>query len=147
MPTLFMKLPHEDKVLRTDALRELTLGEEVVGYTLDIGLNYYRGLPLSAVEKLEVTVDGEPVPPHLMLFEFNEKLFQLEHLALAFTEFWGVKRDLRLRVYNGGLADGAHEVALHLELRNVSMQFGPGTYGMIDGSATRTLVLQKEEGK
>ncbi|MEU6536416.1 DUF6379 domain-containing protein [Streptomyces sp. NPDC047000] len=147
MPTLFMKLVHEDKVLRPDALRELKLGEETVGYTLDIGLNYYRGLPLSAIEKLELTVDGEPVSPERMLFEFNEKLFQPEHLALAWTEFWGIKRDLRLKVFNGGLGDGEHEVALRLELRNVSMKFGPGTYGMIDGSATRTLVLQKEESK
>lgn len=147
MPTLFMKLPHEDKVLRPDALKELTLAGETVGFTLDIGLNYYRGLPLSAVEKLELTVDGEAVPAHRMLFEFNEKLFQPEHLALAWTEFWGIKRDLRVRVFNGGLAAGEHEVALHLELRNVSMQFGPGTYGMIDGSAVRTLVLQKEESK
>ena len=144
MPTLFMKLPHEDKVLRTDALRELTLNEEVIGFTLDVGLNYYRGLPLSAVEKLEISVDGEPVPAHLMLVELNEKLFMPEQLALAWTEFWGIKRDLHVKVFNGGLADGEHEVAVRLDLRNVYMQFGPGAYGMVDGSATRTLTLQKE---
>lgn len=147
MPTLFMKLVHEDKVLRPNALRAFTLNDEVVGFTLDIGLNYYRGLPLSAIEKLEVTVDGKQIAPELMLFEFNEKLFQLDHLPLAFTEFWSVKKDLRLTVYNGGLSEGEHEVELRLDLRNVSMQFGPGAYGMIDGSATRTLVLQKEEKK
>ncbi len=144
MPTLFMKLPHEDKVLRTDALRELTLNEEVIGFTLDVGLNYYRGLPLSAVEKLEISVDGEPVPAHLMLVELNEKLFMPEQLALAWTEFWGIKRDLHVKVFNGGLADGEHEVAVRLDLRNVYMQFGPGAYGMVDGSATRTLTLRKE---
>ncbi|WP_228489238.1 C-glycoside deglycosidase beta subunit domain-containing protein [Raineyella fluvialis] len=89
MPTLFMKLPHEDKVLREDALRELTLRDRTVGFTLDIGLNYYRGLPLSAIEKLEITVDGELVPAELILVEFNEKLFQPHELALAWTEFWG----------------------------------------------------------
>ncbi|OZB89164.1 MAG: hypothetical protein B7X41_04275 [Microbacterium sp. 14-71-5] len=144
MPTLFMKLPHEDKVLRTDALRELRLNQEVVGFSLDIGLNYYRGLPLSAVEKLEITVDGELLSPHLMLVELNEKLFMPEQLALAWTEFWGIKRDLHVKVFNGGLADGEHEVAVRLDLRNVYMQFGRGAYGMVDGSATRTLTLQKE---
>jgi len=147
MPTLFMKLVHEDKVLRPQALRVLRLGEETVGYSLDIGLNYYRGLPLSAVEKLELSVDGQAVPEHLMLFEFNEKLFQIDHLAQAWTEFWSIKKDLRLKVFNGGLAQGEHEVALRLELRNVSMRFGPGVYGMIDGSATRTLTLCKEDDK
>lgn len=144
MPTLFMKLPHEDKVLRPDALRELTLEGQTVGFTLDIGLNYYRGLPLSAVEELEVTVDGEAIPAGRMLFEYNEKLFMPEQLALAWTEFWGIKRDLHLRVYGDPLADGEHEVGVRLILRNVYMQFGPGAYGMVDGSATRTLTLQKE---
>lgn len=147
MPTLFMKLPHEDKVLRPDALRKLSLGGDPVGYTLDIGLNYYRGLPLSAVEKLEITVDGAPVPPAITLFEYNDKLFAPDHLALAFTEFWGIKRTLRARVFNGGLADGEHEVAVKLDLRNVYMQFGPGAYGMVDGSATRTLTLHEEASK
>jgi hypothetical protein len=147
VPTLFMKLPHEDKVLRPGALRELTLGDETVGYTLDIGLNYYRGLPLSAVEKLEITVDGVVVPEHLMLLELHEKLFQPDQVPLAWTDFWSIKRDLRVRVYGGPLAAGEHEVAVTLELRNVSMQFGPGTYGMIDGSAARTLVLHTEEEK
>lgn len=143
MPTLYMKLPHEDKVLREDALSELKLGDNPVGFTLSVGLNYYRGLPLSAVETLEVTVDGEVIPAHLMLIEFNEKLFMPEHLPLAFTEFWGIKRDLLIRVYNGGLPEGEHEVSVQLILRNVYMKFGPGAFGMVDGSATRTLTLQK----
>lgn len=144
MPTFFMKLPHEDKVLRTESLRELTLGDQVVGFSLDVGLNYYRGLPLSAIERFELTIDGEVIPPHLILVEFNEKLFMPDQLALAWTEFWGIKRDLHVRVYNGGLAAGEHEVSVALDLRNVYMQFGPGQYGMVDGSATRTLTLQKE---
>lgn len=144
MPTLYMKLPHEDRVLRPGALRELTLNDQTVGFTLEVGMNYYRGLPLSAVEELELTVDGEVVPPEQVLVEFNEKLFMPHQLALAWTEFWGIKRYLSVRVYNGGLADGEHEVAVRLILRNVYMQFGPGAYGMVDSSATRTLTLQKE---
>ncbi|HQY98979.1 MAG TPA: DUF6379 domain-containing protein [Propionicimonas sp.] len=142
MPTLFMKLPHEDKVLRPDALRELKLGDQVVGFTVDVGLNYYRGLPLSAIEELELTVDGVAVPATNILVEFNEKLFMPEQLKLAWTDFWGIKRDLRVRVYGEGLAAGEHEVAVKLILRNVYMQFGPGAYGMVDGSAARTLNLQ-----
>lgn len=147
MPTLFMKLPHEDKVLRPDALRELKLNEETAGFSLDVGLNYYRGLPLSAIEKFEIRVDGETIPTTLILVEYNEKLFTPEQLALAWTEFWGVKRRLRVKVFNGGLTDGAHEVSVTLDLRNVYMRFGPDAYGMVDGSATRTLDLQKEEAK
>jgi len=144
MPTLYMKLLHEDKVLRPGSLRELVLNDLTVGFTLDVGLNYYRGMPLSSVEEFQITVDGVVVPDEIVLVEFNEKLFMPHQLALAWTEFWGIKRDLHVRVYNGGLADGEHEVAVRLILRNVYMQFGPGAYGMIDSSATRTLTLAKE---
>jgi hypothetical protein len=34
-------------------------------------------------------------------------------------------------------------VNLTLHLRNVYMQFAPGAWGMIDGSASRELVLQE----
>jgi hypothetical protein len=144
MPTLYMKLLHEDKVLRPGSLRRLVLNDATVGFTLDVGLNYYRGMPLSSVEEFEITVDGEAVPEDLVLVEFNEKLFMPHQLALAWTEFWGIKRDLHVKVYNGGLSDGQHEVAVRLILRNVYMQFGPKAYGMIDSSATRTLTLAKE---
>lgn len=144
MATSYMKLPHEDNVLKPDALRELTLNGQPVGVTLDIGLNYYRGLPLSAIERFEITIDGEAVASHLLLVEFNEKLFTVDQVPLAFTEFWGVKRDLRVRIYNGGLSAGAHRVAVRLDLRCVYMQFAPGVWGKIDGSAERELELHEE---
>ena len=50
MTTTYMKLPYEDRVLRPDALRPLRLSSGIVGFTLDVRLNYYRGLPLSAIE-------------------------------------------------------------------------------------------------
>lgn len=144
MPTSYMKLPYEDRVLRSDALRPYTLETGVVGYTLDIGLNYYRGLPLSAVETLELTVDGERVPDHLILAELNGKLFPTSQLAGAFSEFWAIKKNLRVFVFNGGIPEGDHQVHLTLIMRCVYMQFAPGIWGMIDSSASRTLTLQGE---
>ena len=54
MPTKFMKLGFDEKVLRA-------LANDTDGYVLDVGFNYYRGTPISAVERLELTVDGERV--------------------------------------------------------------------------------------
>jgi hypothetical protein len=72
-----MKLPYEDRVLRPDALHPLRLSSGIVGFTLDVRLNYYRGLPLSAVENLELSVDGVRVPDHLVLAGLREKIFPL----------------------------------------------------------------------
>jgi Domain of unknown function (DUF6379) len=143
MATTYMKLPYEDRVLRPDALHPLRLSSGIVGFTLDVRLNYYRGLPLSAVENLELSVDGVRVPDHLVLAGLREKIFPLGQVRLAFTEHWPVKGVLRLSVYNGGLEPGPHQVNLTLNLRNVYMQFAPGVWGMIDGSASRELVLQE----
>lgn len=143
MPTVYMKLPYEEKVLRPGCLKELKLPGGVVGFTLEVGLNYYRGLPLSAVEKFELTIDGEKVPSELMLFELDDKIFTPEQLPLAISEFWSIKKNLVVRVFNGGLSAGKHTVELAMDVRNVSMYFGAGGWGMIDGSATRELELQE----
>jgi len=123
MTTTYMKLPYEDRVLRPDALRQLRLSSGVVGFTLDVRLNYYRGLPLSAIEDLELHVGGVQVPDHLILVGLREKLFPVSQVRLAFTEHWPVKGILRLNVYNGGLDPRRHQVNLTLHLRNVYMQF------------------------
>lgn len=143
MPTSYMKLPYEDVVLRPGSLRAVVLETGPVGFTLDVGLNYYRGLPLSAVEEFSLTIDGERVPDHLLLFEFDGKLFPLSQLPLAFSDFWSVKKSLRVRVYQGGLAPGEHQVDLSMIMRCVYMQFAPGVWGQIDNSASRTLTLEE----
>ncbi len=51
MPTKFMKLGFDEQVLRG-------LRNEDGGYVVEVGLNYYRGTPISAVERLELSVDG-----------------------------------------------------------------------------------------
>ena len=145
MTTTYLKLPYVDSVLRPGALRAVVLAGGPVGFTLDIGLNYYRGLPLSTIERFELTVDGERIADHLLLFEHDRTLLPLSALAQAFTEFWSVKKPLRVRVYQGGLASGDHEVGVTLVLRSPYMRLGPGAWGMIDGSASRTLTLQEAE--
>jgi hypothetical protein len=144
MPTSYLKLPYVDTVLRPESLQPIVLDKGAVGYSLDIRLNFYRGQPLSAIEQFELAVDGERVPDELILLEYDRNLYRPEELQLAFNEFWAVKKPLRALVYQGGLRPGDHEVDLTLILRSVSMQFGPGRWGMIDSSARRTLTLGGE---
>jgi len=142
MATTYLKLPYVDSVLRPGALRAIVLDQGPVGFSLDVGLNYYRGLPLSAIERFELVIDGERIADHLLLFEHDRALYPLAQLSGAFAAFWSLKTPLRVRVYNGGIAPGAHEVEVTLILRSVYMQFAPGVWGMIDGSAARTLTLE-----
>lgn len=137
MPTKFMKLGFDEKVLRR-------LANDSDGYVLDVGLNYYRGTPISAVERLELSVDGERVDDDRVLVEINGKFLRLKQVPLAFTEYWGVKTPIRLHVTGEPLAAGEHDVDFVCEARVVYMQFAPGVYGMFDASASATLTVAED---
>jgi len=136
-----MKLGFEDRVLSETHFRNIKLNGKVVGFNLGVFLNYYRGLPVSCIENLEVKVGGETVSPHLVCAVVNEKKFSVEQLASLHAEFWGIRKKIDLEIYNGGLEPGEHEVELTLHLRNPYMRFAPRVYGMIDGSASKKMAL------
>ena len=126
MPTKFMKLGFDEQVL-------CGLTNEDDGYVLEVGLNYYRGTPISAVERLQLSADGE----------LNGKYLRLYEVPLAHTEYWGVKTPIRLHVLGAPLAAGEHDVDLVCQARVVYMQFAPGVYGMFDASAASTLTVSE----
>lgn len=134
MPTKFMKLGFDEQVLQS-------LTNEEDGYVLEVRLNYYRGTPMSAIERLELTVDGERIDDDRILVEVNGKFLRIAQVPLAFTEYWGVKTPIHLHVLGEPLAAGEHDVDLVLEARVVYMQFAPGVFGMFDASATSTLTV------
>lgn len=136
MPTKFMKLGFDEQVLRG-------LTNEDGGYVVEVGLNYYRGTPISAVERLELSVDGERIDDERLLVEINGKYLRLYEVPLAHTEYWGVKTPIRLHVLGAPLAAGEHEVNLVCQARVVYMQFAPGVYGMFDASAASTLTVSE----
>jgi sugar phosphate isomerase/epimerase len=134
-----MKLGFTDQVVR-DAYN-IAIGDQTVGVAIDVAINYYRGMPASAVEKLEVAIDGETVPQHLILFNLNGKNVPLDRVPGLFEEYWGIKEAARLLIFNGGLSEGQHRIDVTLELRNVYMRFGPGLYGGVDSSGSKTVTI------
>ncbi|MDR2381789.1 MAG: sugar phosphate isomerase/epimerase [Bifidobacteriaceae bacterium] len=139
MSTFFMKLGFTDYVIRD--VQNLSIGGTVVGFDVDLGINYYRGLQVSAIETLQVAVDGQLVDPKTMLFGINDKLVPLDRVPALFEEYWGIKQVAHLHVFNGGLAPGEHLIDVTLQFRNVYMRFGPGLYGGIEGSASKTVTI------
>lgn len=141
MPTKFSRLGFEKRVIRPDGFYNILLNRKQVGFNLDLRINYYRGLPLSCVQKLEVEVDGEKIPEHLMQFQLREKVFTISELPNMYREYWGSKTPAHLLIYNYGLEPGEHDVNVTLEFKSPYMDFGPGEYGIIDGSAEERLQL------
>ena len=141
MPTKFMTLGFDERVLRR--LANETEDGTPVGYVLDVGLNYYRGTPISAVERLELTVDGERVDDDRILVEVDGTFLRIPQIPLAFTEYWGVRTPIRLHVFGDPLAAGEHDVDLVCEARVVYMEFAPGVFGKLDASARKTLTVEE----
>lgn len=145
MPTFFMKLGFDERVIREDGFYNILLNGNKVGFQLDARINYYRGMALSNVSKLALKINGEAIPEYLILFEVNGKQFQLSQLPELYTEYWGIKEAAHIRVYNGGLEEGEHEVELILEFKSPYMMFGPEEFGMIDSSARK--IMKVGEGR
>lgn len=145
MPTKLMRLGFDERVLSDADFKNIRLNDTPVGFNLGVYLNYYRGVAFSCIDRLELKIDGETIPEHLLALVINEKKFTVAQLKTLHAEFWGIRKRLDIEVYNGGLAAGEHEVELTLELRNPYMRFAPRVYGMFDSSAHKTMQLNAEE--
>jgi hypothetical protein len=146
MPVKFMKMPYENLVLNEESFKPLVINGKTVGFSLDLRINYYRGLHVSCIELLELYIDGKQIPENLICFIINGKKFQLNKLNHLFAEFWGLRTKARLEIYNGGLDPGEHEAGLILHLRSPYMRFEPGVFGAIDGSCTKKMILTAQGG-
>lgn len=143
MSTEYMKLGFENLVLDENNFYNVKIGGNTVGFNLGLRINYYRSLPLSCLEKLEVTVDGQLIPQHLMLLFINGKKFSMQQVPQLFAECWGIRETAELVIYNSGLPGGEHQVDVEMIFRCPYMQFAPRVYGKIDSSASKKMVLQE----
>ncbi|HSB65740.1 MAG TPA: DUF6379 domain-containing protein [Anaerolineales bacterium] len=58
------------------------------GYMIKVCLTSYRALPLSCIEKIELKVDGQVIPPNNMRFILNGYSHKLDEFARLRHIFW-----------------------------------------------------------
>jgi len=113
-----------ENILVEDSLRALSTGFEV-----QVLLNWYRSLPLSCVQTLELTVDGQPVPRAQIRFLINGRERSLDELQDLVDEDWYVQDRATLRVKHAPpvKAGERHDVALKLGSRIPYIVTGPSS--------------------
>ena len=113
------------KLIVEDSLRVL---ED--GYAFEVRLNWYRSLPLSSVEILDVKMDGEKVPLELVDFQVNQHAYSMKELLERYEEFWFVQDHASLHVHQPGrLKPGeVHAIETEISLRFPYMMIGPGRF-------------------
>jgi uncharacterized protein DUF6379 len=102
-----------DQVITSGSLRS-----DGDGFTFGLRMPWYRALPLSCLEGLEVTIDREPVASDDLRLALGDRTYALADLPPLHDEWWYVADAAEVRAPRpGGLASGEHELDVTIALR------------------------------
>ncbi len=94
------------------------------GFSFTTKLGYYRGLTLSMLEDLAVSLDGESLPRDAISFDEGNGPIDLDQMETAYDRRWNFGAPAKVTVaYPGGLTAGTHTVSLRQQLRISYMPF------------------------
>jgi hypothetical protein len=99
-----------------EGFRALTDGR--TGGVVEVRMPYYRGLTLSMVEAVDLTLDGQPVPPARTTFTVHGNSYTFDQLPTVTDDRWemGERAELAFET-DQPLAAGEHDVAVAVRLR------------------------------
>jgi hypothetical protein len=88
------------------------------GGVVDVRMPYYRGLALSMVEAVDITVDGQPIPAERTTFTVHGNTYTFDHLPQVTGDRWemGERAELAFET-DQPLAPGEHDIAVAVRLR------------------------------
>lgn len=113
----------DNKMIVEDSLENIDGGFAFLGR-----LPYYRGLGLSMVEDIQVTVDGEPVAREDVRFSVRGKTYTLDEMETVYDDRWNFGEKARIIVLRpGGLTPGKHQVGFAVRMRISYLPFVPTT--------------------
>ena len=87
------------------------------GGVVEVRMPYYRGLGLSMVEAVELTVDGVPVPLERTDFTVHGKTYRFDELPSVLDDRWEMGERAQLGFLMDDLAAGEHDIAVTVRLR------------------------------
>jgi hypothetical protein len=104
----------DNYVLSEKGFKNVEKNGEVIGYELRTRITYYRGIPLSMIQDIQLTVDGVEVPREKIKFSPDgETYFTLDEMWTVTSYKWeyGVEGIIFVE-QSGGLPEGPHELTL-----------------------------------
>ncbi len=111
---------------------------KVIGYEMQTHITYYRGIPLSMINYVKVSVDGEDVPKEDIRFTPDGiDWFTMDEMETVSTIKWEYGTPATVRILKeGGLKKGCHEVTLTVCTRTAYIPVP------LEGIMTRTVVIE-----
>ena len=91
-------------------------------------LPYYRGLGLSMIEDIQVTIDGDLIPRDNIRFSVRGKTYTLDQMETVYDDRWNFgEKALITALKPGGLSAGAHTLEMAVRNRVSYLPFVPTT--------------------
>lgn len=91
-------------------------------------LPYYRGLGLSMIEDIMVSVDGVAIPREDIRFSVRGKTYTLDQMETVYDDRWNFgEKALIIALKDGGLSPGEHKIEFAVRNRVSYLPFVPTT--------------------
>jgi len=118
----------DNKMICTEGFENILQQDRTVGFAILARLPYYRGLGLSMVEDISLSVDGEAVPRENIRFTVRGRTWTLAEMETEYKDRWNFgEKALISALKPGGLAAGTHKIELAERLRISYLPFVPTT--------------------
>jgi Domain of unknown function (DUF6379) len=104
----------DNYVLSDGGFKNVEKDEKIIGYELRTRITYYRGIPLSMIEDIQLKVDGVEVAREKIRFSPDgETFFTLDEMWTVTSYKWEYGQEgVIFVVQDGGLPEGKHEITL-----------------------------------
>lgn len=112
-------------VYDANGFQNVTEDGKVSGFSFRFKLQYYRGITLSIIRDIKVTIDGEEIPREDVLVTVNGETFTLEECRTVVSSLyrWEFGEYASVTVKkDGGLAKGAHHISV---LQHIAPSYMP----------------------
>ena len=99
-----------------------------LGFAFYGRLPYYRGLGLSMIEDIQITVDGDLIPRADVRFHVRGKTYTLDQMETIYDDRWNFGEKAKIIAMKpGGLLPGDHKIEFAVRMRVSYLPFVPTT--------------------
>ena len=118
----------DNKMICPEQFENVVENGEAVGFAFLGRLPYYRGLGLSMIEDVLVTVDGEKIAREDVRLSLRGKTYTLDEMESVYDDRWNFGEKARIIALKpGGLAPGKHKIEFAVRMRVSYLPFVPTT--------------------
>jgi hypothetical protein len=126
----------EPYVISDDGFENVNKNGKIIGYQLKTRIAYYRGVPLSMVDKIELVVDDVLVLSDKIHFTVGDETFTLKEMETVTSTKWEFGQQATIFVDQpGGLKRGEHKIFLSQTTRVAYYPFP------LEGRRTRFMTI------